>query len=425
MLKFFNYVLSACVLSLLTACGGGGGGGNTSFEPKNTNVVVPDGTFRPAQSSSEFGNVLDKCLNLPEGGTPCTLATLPFIGQRTQAPSKNDILARTIVTHTWMATRFGEMLDKMPNDIRLLFRGVTGIVIGADIRPSYYSSETGAIYLDPGHLWLSEAEYNTISKAPDYRSDFGSELKFVPLWRYLINGSYAWRSSSGDRGVDDIIVPLASLLFHELGHANDFMPPAQMSAINSQNTVRKALDDIYTKQVSYDLYSRAPLRSDVLYGLGQVLYQGATATAEEKSYTASQVGQEFEADGASDDYAYSTAYEDTAMLFEEVMMKYHFNADREVAFSDAPLNDGTYCDDYVVRWGQLNRIGDPYVKARAEIVVSQILGRSDTFSYFSILPAPRYMVSGADWCTIATSSGVMQKPQRREINKDDLLPPHH
>jgi hypothetical protein len=423
-LKPYQYFLGILVLSLVSACGGGGG--NSSFASNNSNTTVPpaDGIFRPALPNSKYGNQLDKCLNLPEEGTPCTLAAMSFIGQTTQAPTKDDILARTLVSHAWMATRFGQLLDSMPNDIRLLFRGVTGVVIGADIRPSHYSYNTGAIYLDPDRLWLTDAERNTVSTVPDFRSDFGSELKYVSLWRYLIAGNYAWRSTNGERSISDITIPMAALLFHELAHANDFMPPAQIPLVNPQNTVRQELESLYEKRVSYDLYSRIPLQSEILYGLGQVLFQGVKATELQRSYSASEVGQEFEVDGASDDYAYSTAYEDTAMLFEEVMMKYHYNADREVAFTDAPLNEGNYCNDYIVRWGQRNRIGDPLVKSRAQIVVSQLLGRSDTSAYFAILPSPKYMVSGTDWCTVGAMNGNFQKPHLEEMNSGDLLPPH-
>jgi len=423
-LKPYQYFLGILVLSLLSACGGGGGG--SSFVSNNSNTTVPaDGVFRPAQSTSKYADQLDKCLNLPEKGTPCTLASLPFIGQVTQAPTKDDILARTQVSHAWMATRFGDLLDQMPGDIRLLFRAVTGVTIGADIRPSYYDPATGGIYLDPDDLWMTQAERDTISKAPDFRSDYGSDLKFVPLWRYVKNGSYAWHyTQTGTRSLNDLVMPLADLLFHELAHANDFMPPALLPYVSSQNTPSQQIDINSGKLISVDLYTRSPLMSDILHGLGQVLYQGATATAMEKTYTAVQVGGEFETDGASDTYAYSSPYEDTAMLFEEVMMKYHYNVDREVAFSDAPLNDGSYCNDYIVRWGQRNRIGDPLVKSRARIVVSQLLGRSDISAYFAILPSPKYMVGGTDWCTVGATNSNFQKPHLEEMNFGDLLPPH-
>ncbi len=428
MLKFYKHALSICALSFLSACGGGGGGGgNTSFGPVGETVVsAPDGTFRAAQSGSPYRQVLVDCLAPSNNAKACTLATLPFIGQHASNPTKSDILDHTIVSHAWMATRFGDLLDQMPGDIRLLFRGVTGVTIGADIRPSYYDPATGGIYLDPDDLWMTQAERDTISKAPDFRSEYGSELKFVPLWRYVKNGSYAWHyTTTGTRSLNDLVMPLADLLFHELAHANDFMPPALLPYVSPQNTANQQIDTNSGKLISLDLYARSPLMSDIMHGLGQVLYQGATATAMEKTYSAGQVGSEFETDGASDTYAYSSPYEDTAMLFEEVMMRYHYSVDREVAFSDAPLNDGSYCNDYIVRWGQRNRIGDPLVKSRAQIVVKQLLGRDDTFVYFAILPSPKYMVSGADWCTVGTTNSNLQKPLLEEMNSGDLLPPHN
>jgi hypothetical protein len=210
-----------------------------------------------------------------------------------------------------------------------------------------------------------------------------------------------------------------------LAHANDFMPPALLPNVSSQNTVDQQVDANFNNMTTTNLYNTNPLMSEIMHGLGQVLFQGAKATTQEKTYTAAQVGVEFASDGASDAYAYSSPFEDTAMLFEEVMMKYHYNVDREMAFTDAPLNDGSFCDDYVVRWGQRNRIGDPLVKARAQKVVGQLLGRTDTFVYFAILPTPRFMVNGSDWCSIeVTNNGILRKPQLRPLNPADRLPPH-
>lgn len=432
-LKLFKIVLSVSAFAMLAACGGGGGGNSDLGLTGNTIVTPPDGTFRAAQATSPYRQVLVNCLMPATNGSLCKLATLPFIGQHAIAPTKADILAHTIVSHPWMATRFSELLDQMPNDILLLFRGVTGVTIGADIRPSYYDPETGGIYLDPEDLWLNLAERNTVSKVPDFRSDFGSDLKFAEFWRYVKDGDYAWSyypldGAVSTRSISDIVKPMASLLFHELAHANDFMPPALLSSVNSQNTVIEQSDAFGNNYISVDLNNRSPLLSSVMKAIGQVLYRGVTATSAQKQLTAGQVGQEFETDGASAGYAYSSMYEDTAMLFEEVMMKYHYNIDREQAFVDQPTVSNPSCDMYVVRWGQRNRIGDPLVKSRAQIVVGQLLGRTDTSAYFAILPSPRYMVNGAGWCSnldlMAPSSNNMQKTRVREMHPTDLLPPH-
>ena len=77
-----------------------------------------------------------------------------------------------------------------------------------------------------------------------------------------------------------------------------------------------------------------PLTSVEMKGLGQVMYQGATPTTLQKSFTAAQVGMYFSGDVANDDYAYSTSdgansREDLAMLFEEFMMSHRHGVQRD------------------------------------------------------------------------------------------------
>ena len=62
--------------------------------------------------------------------------------------------------------------------------------------------------------------------APDFRAEFGSELMFVPLSRYVDGTDYAWEyfslSDNQTRIISDLEMPLTGLMFHELAHANDF-----------------------------------------------------------------------------------------------------------------------------------------------------------------------------------------------------------
>ena len=318
----------------------------------------------------------------------------------------------------------------MPQDIFLLFRGVTAVVIGADIRPSHYRSDTGAIYLDPADLWLNASERDTISKVADYRSGFSNGLAFRSLWRYVQGkaNAYAYFPLDGpisSRSINDIVRPMAELLFHELAHANDFMPPAYVAQVNAQLTPAAAIDSTASQRISSGLTAQIPLNSQMQYGLAQVMFLGVKATDVQKQLLPEQVGLDFSVDGASDSYNYSSQYEDTAMLFEEVMMKYHYNVDRELAFTDAPPATGATCASYVVRWGVRNRIGNPLVKSRAQIIVQKILGASDTSAYFAALPEPRSMLTGVDWCTNLTSmsrEGGMQKMSFEPLPERDLLP---
>lgn len=413
-------ILTACI-ALTTACGGSSGGSNAGSNaaplPRQSQPVVPpaaeptppsdaapaDGVYRPALADSPYANDLVACINIETLAQACRLSRLPFLGQETTSPTKADIMARTIVSHPWMANRFSQLLDAMPADIYQLFRGVTGIAIGAEIRPSYYWAASGAIYLDPADLWVTDQERRTISQAPDFRSEFARELAFASLARYVQGDAYAWdyyplNGQVSYRPLALVIKPMAALLFHELAHANDFVPPALVAHSNNNNTPLEQVLVFEADNISLDLESRAPLTSQLLYQLAEVMYHGETASETQKRLGAATVGLNFQMDGASDPYAYASLFEDTAMLFEEVMMKYHFNIDRDVAFTDAPFTAEAYCEDYVVRWGQRNRIGDPLVKSRAELVVQQLLARTDSAPYFDKIPAPRVMRQGRDWC---------------------------
>jgi hypothetical protein len=411
------------IILFVSACGGGGDGSTRgSIFSENT-----DGQFRAADGTSSYKSVLVGCINAEKDSEFCRLSTLPFIGQNQQVPTKADILARTIVTHPWMAERFGQLLDQLPADIFLLFRGVTGIAIGADIRPSHYSPGTGAIYLDPDDLWLTESERKTISKNPDFREGFAKELKFSSPWRYVKSGRYAWDYYSLDgpvtsRPLSAIVLPMADLLFHELAHANDFMPPALLSQVNPGNFAWQQVNANEKLFISTALTTQTPLISSEMFGLAKVMFSGEKASDLQKAYSPAQVGAYFEIDGASDTYNYQSQYEDTAMLFEEVMMKYHYQVDRELAYTD-PITD---CATAIVRWGQRNRIGNETVKARAKIIVPQILGTNDASKYFNNIPQPFVMLNGISWCDSAArfssrpGAEKLQKISESQFPSDDL-----
>ncbi len=421
-------LLGMCMALLaLSGCGGSGDSGS-KFNPNQ-----PSSDYHPAVSISPYKDVLVRCATIERASDACRLSRLPFIGQTGVQPTKAEIMSRVVVSHDWMGTRFSQLLDALPEDIHRLFGSVTAVVIGADIRPSYYWAATGAIYLDPADLWLTASERDTISRAPDFRSDFARELNFLSLGRYVVGNNYAWDyypldGTASSRPLSAIVRPMAALLFHELAHANDFIPPSRLHQVNSNNRPAEQVNAFIEHLPSVDLASRMPLTSAMLYDLAKVMYQGDKASNAQKLLDAQTVGAHFASDGANETYAYSSMYEDTAMLFEEVMMKYHFNVDREIAFTDAPTTADAYCDAYMVRWGVRNRVADPLIQARAAMVVSQLLNRTDVSAYFANLPATRPMVNGKDWCANLseyTASGAakasLRTPEPRP-RPDDLNP---
>ena len=344
------------------------------------------------------GNMLACTVQL-RYGNECSLLTLPLIGMEFTEPSVDDIMTRVLVSHDWMAKNFRLVLETMPREIRLMTRALSAIVISYDIRPSFYWGLTGAIYLDPDGLWLAQEEQATVDTAPDFRADFGAELSFVMPWRYVRNNEYVTLTpTSGIRTVEDIRYRMAALLLHELAHANDFLSPARVVAADPSRTVL----DIAIGGVipSSQLSNVSPLRSQMMLGLGQVSFQGETASELQKSLVPQDIASEFSTDAASDYYNYSTTREDFAMLFEEAMMLYLFGIDRDVGVTNKP-ESGAPCADYIVEWGVRNRVLDQQVRDRAVRAIGDALPEAQAAVEQHLMgeDPPTSMVAGQDWCS--------------------------
>ncbi len=359
----------------------------------------------PYQANSPYADKLVACVYSNNLTSSCTLSTLPLIAQQTSTPTVNDIMSRVVVSHQWMGDRFKEFLTDYDtnNDFKNLLRATTAIVISYDVRPSFYWAATGAIYLDANNFWQTPDERDTINEAPDYRAAFGNDLQFVMPWRYIKNNDYASSYIASDSRItrtgQDGLYRLASLLFHELAHANDFFPSTQWFS-HSANT--RVLDAACSDQACSDvessiLASSYPLQSDIMRQLAQVSFAGATANSTQKAYQPTDISSFFSPDGATDYYNYSSLREDYAMLFEEVMMYTRYNIQRDVAVTNRPTGDVVYANDYIVNWGQRGRAGSDNIKPRANFVVQRVLPELDHTAIIDNLPQPIEMISGKDW----------------------------
>jgi len=359
----------------------------------------------PYQTNSSYADKLAACVYSNNLTSSCTLGTLPLIAQQTSTPTVDDIMSRVVVSHQWMGDRFKEFLTDYDtnNDFKNLLRATTAIVIAYDVRPSFYWAATGAIYLDANNFWQTPDERDTINEAPDYRANFGNDLQFTMPWRYIKNNDYASRYIANDiritRTGQDGLYRLASLLFHELAHANDFLPSSEWFS-HSANT--RVLDAACSDQACSDvessiLASSYPLQSDIMRQLAQVSFAGATANSTQKAYQPTDISIFFSPDGATDYYNFSSLREDYAMLFEEVMMYTRYNIQRDVAVTNRPTGDVVYANDYIVNWGQRGRAGSDNIKPRANFVVQRVLPELDHTAIIDNLPQPIEMISGKDW----------------------------
>ncbi|PCJ42483.1 MAG: hypothetical protein COA99_08160 [Moraxellaceae bacterium] len=405
------------LLASLLGCGGGSGSG-ISFDKFGGAASIELSNVTAWDSSGSYHDVLQGCIKV-ERDEYCTVNQLPLLVQVTGiTPSKSAIQQRLVVSHDWMGLRFMALLDELPDDIRTLLGSVSAIVIGSEIRPSFYYPLTGAIYLDPSRLWLTNTEKQTISQRTDFRSDFDQELNFAFLSRYLEGGvsAFPYYPLDGDeeRQLQDIVKPMARLLYHELAHAADFFPRLAVAGFDGALTLDENAQNLHLDVLSDQLVADIPLNNSVLDLLGKVMFQGEQATLAQQSFSPSYVGAEFTNDGAAHMYAYSTQFEDFAMLFEQSMMKYHYNLVIEVAVTN--YSDSIYCNDYSVVWGQINRIADGLVKPRAKKVAELVFPEEAWGGVFDGLGVAVNSSAGESWCDrLANRGGENKEPLVRHF----------
>jgi hypothetical protein len=375
--------------------------------------------------ASPFAPVLARCTYDPAlqwtggGKNLCPLSTLPFLHQTSGGgvPTVAQIMDRVLVSHDWMGEVFEQYLasSAASDDLKRLFNGVTAIVIGAHVRPSFYYALTGAIYLDADNFWLNAAQRDVIDEAPDFRSDFGRDLQFSAPWRYAFNNQNIFvnfpATSRIGRDLAYLLNESGWLLYHELGHAADFMPPAARASLDSSVS---AWDNIAarfnSRQLPSDqLTSALPLQSAQMRALAQVMFISGPAASPSTDvggfpystltgFSATQVGGFFGADRASDTYNYSTTREDIAMLFEEFMLARNHGFRRDVAITEK-ITAATTSATLTVRWGQRGRVGDAAVKPRVQQTVQALAPWvlvADA-NAVTALPAPLLMRAGDSW----------------------------
>jgi hypothetical protein len=284
-------------------------------------------------------------------------------------------------------------------------------VIGAHVRPSFYYALTGAIYLDADNFWLTAEQRDVIDEAPDFRSDFDRLLNYSGVWRYTENNLNIFvnfpPNSRIARTQGYLLAEAGWLLFHELAHASDFLPPSTRGTLDSSLSAWGNISPRFqSRSLPSDALARtSPLTSQEMFGLAEVKFFGTTPTAVQIAYTPDQVAGFFRVDGANDEYNYArsdlsfTPREDLAMLFEEFMM-YRLTGGawrRDVAITDKIL-DTTTSSTLTVRWGQRGRIGEAAPKTRAELVVRE-LAPWVLISEVHNLPPPIPMQPGESWAS--------------------------
>lgn len=351
----------------------------------------------------------------------CTVEQLPFIALSYPQAKIEDIISRVVVSHDWMGKRFEALLPKLPKEIITLLGSVTAIVISDNIRPSFYRTGSGAIYLDAANLWLSNEEKMTIDQNADYRQGFGDKLSYRFLHRFIKDNNYAYYyyplNGTQARTLEDIIVPMASLLFHELAHANDFMPQSLLPSLTLTNSTSYEINSLANQRVNIALQNSYPLTQQPLFDHATILYKGKIASSEQQSDSAGYLGSLMQTEGSNHLYGYLHSAEDVAMLFQASMLKKTLNVDMDTAFVIKPEGENLTCSDYTVAWGERNRIGEQQSKQRALFVTQKLLPNTDFSTFFNELENAQPFPIFTDWCTtnLSTTQSMLTKHKALKI----------
>ncbi|MES2152763.1 MAG: hypothetical protein V4508_23550 [Pseudomonadota bacterium] len=420
----------------------------------NGYIFASTARVHPYRQASAYAGVLVKCaydVSLyfldSTRNSLCPANTLPLL--QTEAgpgaiPSVAQVMGRVLVSQDFLGANFEQFLltQDPQGDFRRLLAGTAAVVIGSHVRPSFYTPATGAIYLDANNLWLSAEQRDVVTEVPDYRLAYADPLNYSGFGRLVRNNAYARRSvpvgTRGARSIDELVLELGRLLYHELGHASDYFEPSDRVLDGSKSIWMNVSPLVGFKGLPSDALARQyPLTSTEMKGLGQVLFEGATANAVQRAYLATDVGRFFAADVASDDYAYaingdSSSREDLAMLYEEFMMSYRHGVQYDIAFTDKYV-DGNSSGKVIVGWGERGRIAEPRIKPRIKLVLARIAPWIDP-AEVDKLPAPILMTPGASWDdnlvlgTLARQSMRQQdgaSVDRVQRAREDLRKPLH
>lgn len=409
---------------LVAGCGGDGKSGERSLNVDGDPLLA---SLQPYLSTSEYGLAAEDCAVIYKQRQSCQMQDIAPLGYDIQGDlTPEDIAERLLVSHHWMGDSFMDVVRDLPQDVLNLFRPLNVIVLSLDIRPSFYHTDTASIYIDPRYLWRNQAEWNDIYQQQDYRAGFTESLPFLAMQRYVhSNGEYVTYSNSYDakvnywRSKSEIAPGLFNLLVHELAHANDFLPPDQLSVLDVTTSIGRNIQLMKGNWIQTALQQTHGLSADSLQLMAERYFGGASAST---TMSPEQAGAAFEPDGAADFYGYYTGAEDVAMLFEAYMMWREYGAFSDVAFTSSPTFANYSCDDLNIGWGQRNRLAQKEVVPRARLVSESILQQDLSAEFASIESVtPVDLPYGYGWCQARTSvmSARYERVYRQESVPDN------
>lgn len=329
--------------------------------------------YNKNQANAEM---IKKCVLVNTDKDSCTFAAMPLIGFKKDQIEVSDILNKTVATNIGNLETFKNILSKMPKEALVMFGSVNAVVISDRINPSFYSFQSGAIYLSASYFWKG-TDVSLRSEVKDFRDDFGSTLNFSEQIDYYIKDQPLSKSLKKNFRSDDELFPfVAKVLLHELTHANDFFPrsfykTSELEESKSYNEVA-----MYRMDNGLMLSQKIRLASNLLERTAAILYFGEKPTQTELNMNPKYVVNEFLEGDASDLYAYTNAREDMAMLVEHNLMYYYFKYVPATIFIKYPRANFTIPKDYKnpILGGVKNKLAAPDVKDRTQRVLENMFG---------------------------------------------------
>lgn len=342
-----------------------------------------------------------------------SLQELPLLGQINDEITVDDIMDRFIVSDNWMIPNFRYVIESMPSSFLQLFKPVTAIVMTRDLKPSFYWSKTAAIYLDPNNFYITKEDRDMIPKKVDYRQDYGKNLKFMIPYTYYNNGKFLFQY---ERNKEDMRNIAFRLLAHELAHANDYISISNITNVPENGNLSEYEHSLLSDKMKINF----PLQSKTLKDAAQVRYKGKTITQKLKKLSPSDIVTEFKDDFANNDYNYTTAREDFAMIFEEFVMKYYLNFDKGIAITDTTYN----C---TVAWGQMGRIREDHLSEKINYIVSSLIPELDVKNALINFGDPIQFTKDLPWREninrIFINQYMSSKYKTKRKATDDMLAP--
>ncbi len=369
-------------------------------------IGVAAAEFSPAVPGGPYATVLNQCVLGPlcsdPSPTTCTGDELPLIGQRVDTPDVDTVMQHVLVYRPWMANRFREVLQSMHPDALLLLKATTSIVIGglSDSVGGFYEPGTATVYVHANQLAITEEQRLDLADIADPPDDVAAAHRARSAVGARADGFQFRiphiRLSKGTDARSILNATAGQTLLHEAMHALDARPFATIESIDRS----QPMAENYTGfEMSSYLTSEAPLTSDTMAALAAVEFSGAKITPELRALTPADVAREFAPKGAVTFFGHTNRYEDLATLMDHVWAWHAQGTQIQVGVVNKAGCGGG--GSSLVYYGARNRVLEPQVRRRAELILDRFMPTSVSARIkqsLDRLPGPQYLARGSNWC---------------------------